>query len=84
MHKNFTPHNSRTFCDSAHIFQSTTSEQYTAAYVQSLQVARPICMDDDIVLHSAALNNMFVWGERIGGYFAKDIEVAVDDVIMEG
>lgn len=40
--------------------------------------------DDNIVQHGAVLKNMTDWAERIGGYFAADMEYTEDSIEIEG
>lgn len=40
--------------------------------------------DDNTVQHAAVIKNMTAWAEKIGGYFASDIEVTKDAFEIEG
>lgn len=40
--------------------------------------------DDDIVNHNAVISNMTDWAEKIGGYFASDMEYTKDSIEIEG
>lgn len=40
--------------------------------------------DDDIVQHDAVISNMTTWAEKIGGYFASDMELTTDSFEIEG
>lgn len=39
--------------------------------------------DDDIVLHSAVIENMTAWAEKIGGYFPSDMIFTEDSIEIE-
>lgn len=40
--------------------------------------------DDNIVQHSAVIDNMTTWAEKIGGYFASDMVLTKDSIEIEG
>ena len=40
--------------------------------------------DDNTVQHAAVIKNMTTWAEKIGGYFASDMEVTKDAFEIEG
>ena len=40
--------------------------------------------DDNTVQHSAVIENMTNWAEKIGGYFASDMELTPDSITIEG
>ena len=40
--------------------------------------------DDNTVQHAAVIKNMTAWAEKIGGYFASDMEVTKDAFEIEG